>query len=99
ALEYKLSPAFGIKGAVVTHKPVEKALPSVDSFGGGIFGTIANFDYTGDVVMDRKEETENLLFGGSLGTEFGPLSLSGEYYQAQANYGAGSVVGDPFENE
>ncbi len=96
-LKYKLSPAFGVKTAVTGLKPFDKAVPTAKALGAGIFGEIAKVKYDGEFSYDRNATADNMLFGGSLSTKLGPVSLSGKYVQAQDNYGAtGSLVKRPF---
>ena len=96
-LKYELSPAFGVKTAVTGLKPNDQAVPTAKALGAGIFGEIAKVKYNGEFSYDRNADAENMLFGGSLSTKLGPVSLSGKYVQAQDNYGAtGSLVKRPF---
>jgi len=86
ALQYKLVPELGLKVAVGAHKDADVALPGANGVYAGLFGEIAGVTYGGDFGLDLAEESDNMLFGGSLSTKLGPLGLSGKYYLAQDNY-------------
>ncbi len=91
-LKYELMPELGLKAAFGSYKTATAGLPDPQGVYAGLFGEVFGVNYAGDFAMDLREESDNMLFGGSLSTKLGPVGLNGKYIMAQDDYN----VGRPF---
>lgn len=97
-LEYAFIPELGLKAAVSGDKAAAANKPDVKAVSAGLFGEIVGIKYDGTFAMDLTGTDENMLFGGKLSGDLGPVGLSAEYVMAQDNFGtdAGTMSSRPF---
>lgn len=97
-LEYAFIPELGLKAAVSGDKAAAAKMPDVKAVSAGLFGEIVGIKYDGTFAMDLTGTDENMLFGGKLSGDLGPVGLSAEYVMAQDNFGtkAGTMSNRPF---
>ena len=85
ALSYEFIPELGLKAAFVAEK-LSAANPKAKAVGAGIFGTVANINYTGDFAMDFGADDKNMLFAAKADTEIADFELDAAFTMAQENY-------------
>lgn len=91
ALKYVYSDAIGVRATVAASKDVATWGPKANAVGAGIFGEIANVEYTGDFALDLNVDEDadpkaNSLFALTLGTKISIVELDGAFAMAGENY-------------